>query len=409
MRHATATYAGATGLLLLLGALAAPSGAAAQARDGGWTAWLGCWEPAEATEAGAMLCIRPHEDAGAVEVLTVEDSEIARSETLRAGARTPVEGEGCSGWERADFSEDLRRVYLRSEMTCQGNTERTTTGLYAFVSPREWLDLKAIEVEGRTSTWVLRYRPAAAERVEEAGLGGIAEELGMAVSSARIAASRALDTDQIIEASERLDPELVEAWIAQKGDRLDVNADRLVRLADAGVPESVIDVAVAVSYPSEFQVGDGVERAEEVRPEYGDYDRWAYGRPYYDPLYMDPFYYGAGSLFYSPYSGFGFGRGFGFFGGFHRPSIVVIDRKGDSGGRAVNGRGYSQGRRSSSGGAASAIGGAIRRVIGGSPSGSSASAGSSSSGSKGTKTGRKAKRRGGGGGGDDGGGGLYFF
>ena len=392
-----------------------------QGYDARWLPWLGCWEPVAGggDNEAPMLCLRPvDEGAGAegsgVELLTVSGGEIASRETIHAdGVNRQTSREGCDGWERTSFSDDGHRVYLGAEFVCKGGVERSSSGLMSMVSPYEWLDVRTVDVAGESVPWVLRYQLADRESVETARLEGIAADRIMAQQSARMAASSALRIDEVVDASAHVDGRAVEAWIAERGDPFTLDADRLISMADAGVPESVIDMVVAVSYPEHFVVDrgpeGGVEPAETEYSRTGPYGRSgraAYGR-YYDPFYYDSFFLSpfyspyAGYGYYSPYRyGFGYGLGYGGYGfgygtyGTYRPTIVVVGRReSESEGRprAVRGRGYTRGGTSGSTGS-----GAARPSSGGSRSTGGAAAapsrsGSSSSGS--TAPGRRAKPR----------------
>ena len=76
----------------------------------------------------------------------------------------------------------------------------------------------------------------------------------MAIQAARIYAARNIWLEDVAEAAERVDAKAVEAWVAERGERFAIDADALVKLADAGVSESIIDVVVAVSYPERFAI-----------------------------------------------------------------------------------------------------------------------------------------------------------
>ena len=401
----------------LLLTTAAPTLAQDRDYDARWLPWLGCWEPvAGSDDADApMLCLRPVAGDDGVDMLTVADGEIASQETIRAdGMSRRTSREGCDGWERTSFSDDGHRVYLRAEFVCEGGVERRSAGLMSMVSPYEWLDVRTVDVAGESVPWVLRYQLAALKAVEAAGLEDIAADRTMAQQSARIAASSALTIKDVVDASSHLDAKAVEAWIVVRGDQFALDASRLIALADAGVPESVIDIVVAVSYPEQFVVdrnlAGGADLAESEYTSTGRYGRagrarFGYGR-YYDPFYYDPFFLSpfyspyAGYGYYSPYRyGFGYGLGYGGFGfgygsyGTYRPTIVVVGRRQqESAGRprAVRGRGYTRGVGSSS----SRSGGARSR--GGTAGGAAAAPSRSGSSSWGSKaTGRTAKPRGG--------------
>ena len=302
--------------------------------------------------------------------------------------------EGCSGWQQAEFSGQRGRLYLSSEQACDGGVTRASSGIMALVSTNAWIDVRAVSVDGGHETWVTRYGLATLEDAAAVGLGDIAGERRLAVRSARVAAAARPSVDDVIEASERVDKEAVGAWIAEAGMPLDLDADELVRLADAGVPEEVIDMAIAVSYPETFAVSQEPE-PREAEHYGGTYRSYPYYDPFFGSLFFSPFYSPYG--FYSPYSPYGsrYGFGFGFRrGGIYIPRVVEVDRNRDSGDRVIRGQGYRRGdatrqptgRRAVPRGTSTTTrssGGAVRR-----------SSGSSSSGSS---TGRKAKRRGGGG------------
>ena len=398
-------------------AIAQPAATQDRAYDARWLPWLGCWEPVagSAADDAPMMCLRPVRGGEGVEMLTVAGGEIVAQETIRAdGINRRTSREGCDGREQTAFSEDGHRVYLSAEFVCEGGVERTSAGLMSMVSPYEWLDVRTVAVAGESVPWVLRYQLAAREAVEAVGLEGIAADRMMAQQAARIAASADLTVEDIVDASTRMDAKAVEAWVVERGDQFDLDADELLVMAEAGVPESVIDMMVAVSYPEHFVVDGGMEGSAELAE--SDYARdrrygragragYGYGR-YYDQFHYDPFFL---SPFYSPYAGYGYyspsrygfwyGLGYGGYGfgygayGTYRPTIVVVGRRQDEGRsspRAVRGRGYTRG----SGGGSSSSDGARSR--GGSSGGASASPARSSSPSSGSKaSGRKARPSGG--------------
>ncbi len=376
--------------------------AAAQETDTRWAPWVGCWQAVadEDAPAGAgFLCVR-HAGAG-VEVIEVVDGQARTVQALVADGRPyDVATEGCEGWRSVEFSLDGQRLYTRSEQACSGDPLTPSTGLIAMVSPSEWIDVQATDVNGRALSWARRYRPARPEPVEAAGFADLAAERGFASRAARAAAS-APDIDDVLEATRAVDAEAVRAWVAELNDPFDLNARRLIRLADAGAPESVIDVMVAVSFPDRFSI-DRQGNVDELATS-STRRGYAYGgRPLLfgwgnrDPFYYSPFGYG-----YRYGYGYGYGYEYGYPDGYYSPGVVIVAPREDAEpkARVVRGRGYTRGRSngtgSTSGSPASAP--SVRREGGGSsgtaePSGSGASSGS---GSSGTSEGRRAKPRGG--------------
>lgn len=340
--------------------LAASSPASAQdVDDPRWSAWIGCWSAVSQADADpeagrgvpeGVLCIRPADDAPGVEV--VDPSGAFDPAAMAAdGRQRPVEEDGCTGWERTVFSDDARRVYLRSEHECPGGVRRTASGLLAFVSPYEWIDVRAVEVRDRVQTWVRRYRAATAEEVGTAGLMHLAREETMARRTARMEAAAAVGVDEVVDASANVHPEAVSVWVAEQADPFDLDASDLVRMEEAGVPDDVIDVVVAVSYPERFALSDGVVREREEDPRgrrggyassgrtifYGGFGGW-HARPlHFWGSYYDPFLF--------PWAYYGVRRGgfYGWRGGFYgyRPRVVrVTPRGGDRGGRVERDSGY---------------------------------------------------------------------
>jgi hypothetical protein len=264
-----------------------------------------------------------------------------------------------------------------------------------MINPMEWVDIKAVE----GSPWVLRYRLARASKVQEAGMENVVASRASAVKAARIAASAPLTEDDLIDAAGKVDGVALEALIVERGDAFSVNSGMLIRLADAGVPESVIDLVVALSYPDRFAVKSGPGQIQENRVDPG-YPPRRYGMSM-GIGFFDPWYWGYGaSSWYSPYyyggygPGYGYGYGYGYGGyPYYRPSVIVVQPRG-SYGQMIKGQGYTRGGSGSTGGQARPRGSAVGSGSGSrSPSSPGVSSGGSSS------SGRTAKPRGGGSGG----------
>jgi hypothetical protein len=79
-----------------------------------------------------------------------------------------------------------------------------------------------------------------------------------------------IGTAEIAEASRQLKSQVVEAWLSESGQEFTVDAKRLIALAEAKVPDRIIDVMVALSYPTAFAVrpsstAPGLLTADEPR------------------------------------------------------------------------------------------------------------------------------------------------
>jgi hypothetical protein len=392
----------------LLGAALLPAGLAsplnAQETDGRWLPFVGCWEAlgqdnTEDESANGIVCFELQGDG--VTLSNHVGGEVVSTEVLVAdGRRQQVAVEGCEGAETVRFSEDGRRVFTQTDFTCGTEETRSGTGVMAFVSATRWIDVRSLDAGDEPFAWFQAYRLVGPDRMAEEGIEDPSAELGMAVRAARASAAADLTLDDVVEASRAMDATAVESWLVLRGDDFDPSADDLVRLAEADVPESVIDAVVAVSYPDRFVARTDAPPEQMDAPVRRGYRGWMAYDPFWGSRFAfgygwAPFTLGYSPYWYSPYAGYG-----GYYGGYYpyagyRPGTIVIDRR-TSGGRVYRGSGYT---RSYSGGGASATGGRIARPRGGSgtqPSYSTGSRGSAgrampSSGSR--PTGRKAKRR----------------
>jgi hypothetical protein len=230
-----------------------------------------------------------------------------------------------------------------------------------------------------------------------------------------MAAAATLNVADIADAVQHTDPAVTQAWLVERGAQFNLDAKKLVQLADAGIPGSVTDVMVGLSYPEHFalQAGPGqmlaggtlsARDSARIASQYVN-DRCFDG---IDPLWdapgsFDPCYgthWGLRSYGYGYGYGFGYGSGYspyglydngyyspygyynGFGGGYYSVPVVVVkgDQAPQAHGRVVNGRGYSQGSNSSGTGAVPNNSSAPSSRGSSSGSGSSGS-GSSSSGS----------------------------
>lgn len=388
-----------------------PSTAVAQqSSTAPWLPFMGCWTDMEAPADAPLTCVVPAD--GGAEILTVGETGVVERQLLRAdGVERPFESSGCQGAQAVEASADGYRIYTRSVLRCEGGTERSTRGIIAMAGTQEWVDVRALTVGEGSVSWVKRYRMAPAHRIqsaqltetERAELERAASGREMAIETSRMAAAAAPSVEDIIEAHGRTDPEAVRAWIAEKGDPIRLDAEKLIQLADAGVSRAVIDVAVAVSYPEHFamarQPDARLSQGERLDGRRYDWDRYRFGSWYYDPFYYDPYdssryYYGRSSYGFG--SRYGYGYGSRWHGG--GPGVIVVQPVGEAAreGRLVKGEGYTAGSGSSAPRARPTSPSRSGTGAASATRGSSTSAASPSKGSSGSKG--KAKRKGGGGG-----------
>jgi hypothetical protein len=373
------------------------------AADVRWDAWVGCWASGALDMAAGSLsrpvCVVPA-GGSAVEVIALNNGQVVSRERIDAdGAQHASDRDGCAGWQSARWSQDGHRLFLRSEHQCAAE-KRTSSGLIAMAPSGEWLDVVGLVRGQSNGVRVLRHRPI----TDPAGLPpDIAAALRQVprprIQERRTLVAAAIVVADIVEASRETSDSTVAAWLNDIRQPLFINRDRLVELADAGVPDRVIDMMIGLAYPKAFSVppsptmlgalaSDEPGTAErrfsslDVTPPLGcgfDYSLYGWGGcSSFMPFgLISPF----GYLPYS-YSPFSYGP-YGYVGGFYAgggwysvaPTVVVRPNEGGNHGQVVNGRGYSSGSGgatassgsgdSSSGGSGGSGGGSVGASSGG--------------------------------------------
>jgi len=382
-----------------------------------WLGWIGCWTStvpgasafSSPAENGTFVCITPSAGGGdAVDVTTVGDGKVVLTQRIDAsGTERPLEAKGCTGTQRAAWSADERRLYLRASSTCDG-MKSSTAGILSLTSSGEWLDVHGVSSYGSENVRVARYRDAGIPASIPADVANALRERGAGAEAARVNAGAAIGASAVIEASRATDSAVVAAWLLERAQRFALDAKTLVRLADAGVPGAVTDAMVAVSNPGAFQLSRLSDQTETIQNDnlrsgrrvnamafpYDPYtwgslglDSYGYGYPY-------GYRYGYGS------GGYGYGYNNGYYGGYAPPIIIVNGgTQGAAAGQMVKGRGYTQPGGSSTGATAherpsrTSEPSPSPSTSSGSSSSGSSSASSSGSSSGGSDAGRTAHQR----------------
>jgi uncharacterized membrane protein YgcG len=223
----------------------------------------------------------------------------------------------------------------------------------------EWLDAQSVGIDQERVPRVLRYAPAPSA-TWPAGFE-LSVDRATEVAEARALASARVSTADVEEAAARVEPEALVAFLIERGQRFPLDGSRLAELAAAGVPEDVIDVLVAVSYPDRFAIDrQSMDASLQQEPRRGSPylgrvgydDAFGWGRTGFGGCYApawDSYHYG--SVYCSPYDygygayPFGYRRYYPSRGGYVRPIIVVLDDNAQARppGRVVRGRGYTRG------------------------------------------------------------------
>ena len=375
-----------------------------------WSPWMGCWQVAEESvqdaeallsalgdtaatprRPTALVCVAPAPDGGATMTTIVDDQPVLVETVIADGTQRPLTDATCRGWQKAEWSQLGARVYTEAEVACGEQPTRKVSALAAMVSGPLWLDVQMIESEGRKSMRVRRYRRAANQKHATA-VASPARDV------AHVPLGGKLTLADIKEASAKIPPEALQAAVMELGaGGYDLNAQRLLELDAAGVPDSVIDLMVAMSFPKRFVV----ERASGGGGGFGGYgggmddgpwSPWGYWGGGFGALGMWPYF---GHPYQYDYSRYGY-RNWGYYDryDFGGPGFVVIDPGAGSPripqasgeGRVVNGQGYTRIRRNDPEPARSSSGNQGGDA-GTATNGGASTSGSSSSGSSGASSG----------------------
>jgi hypothetical protein len=226
--------------------------------DTRWQPWIGCWQASQIGRTAPLVCVTPTPVASAVQIATIDSGKIVARDTVNAdnSQRALAKG-GCSGWQRASFSVDAKRVYLRSELACGTGLKRSGTGLLSISPDGEWLDDQGMTVAGASTVSATRFHAVRVTSSEvPAEIAAATNGREMLIEASRASAGAPISSGEIIEAVKQLDTAVVQTWIVQRGRKFTFDAKGLVALADAGVPGSVTDVLIGVSYPEHFALQD---------------------------------------------------------------------------------------------------------------------------------------------------------
>ena len=229
---------------------------------------------------------------------------------------------------------------------------RSLSGLSLLVSGRRWIELQSVSLPGSSHRELLirQYERLGDEEATNLGYEPLPPEWVERAARGRAAAAAPLDVDDVLEALELVPAVVVEAAVLESDSTFALDAKTLIRMADAGVDETLIDLMVAVSYPDRFFVASNASSGGG-----GGGGGGYYGVP---SLYIGSYascwgpYYGP---MYGPYGPVCDARLFSPYYGYYRPYRPYRDDPGGSGiggivgpggslygGKVINKNGYAR-------------------------------------------------------------------
>jgi hypothetical protein len=341
--------------VLTLGLTALPALGWAQGGlvDPRWSPYLGCWQlerestgnpvadliavatrqaRAAATQEDVMICVNPAADAKAVSQQTVLNGASVLDEIVTPdGTVRPGQDGSCRSTRSAEWSRSGRQLFSHGTVSCEGQPERTISGLSLMMSGPTWVDVQMVEVRGNRNVRVRRYVLSREQR-----------RLARATSPDAPPPMDRWTLDEVKDAAKHVAPEVLQGALVEVGNKLPLNARRLVELEKAGVPGPVVDVMVALSFPEKFVI------EKPTGSNYG-YSSYGGGGGGFGGT-LDPWLVASDLAWLSLYSPFGYqyygyydpryGSGWGNWVVVAPP--IVTPPTDDANGRVVNGLGYTR-------------------------------------------------------------------
>ena len=342
--------------------------------DARWAPWLGCWHlvqddrgslaAAVTTPDDVVVCVLPASENRGVSMTTYGGGQSVLQQTVVAdGARHLVSEPACNGSQASEWSRSGQQLLTRADITCIGQPARTVSAITLMTAGPTWVDIQAVGTDQDAPVRVRRYRRTDSLPQSVVLPTDLQGRLGAA--AARLADPTVMTLEEVVEASGKVAAPAVSAALYETGSRFDLNGRTLKALAAAHVPDGVVDVMVALSFPGHvaidhpFRGSTGQPRGATTASVHRStrlpsYSYSPYYPPYYPPSVYDPYYayrpYPPYSFSYWP---FGYSRWWGdpyrpyYFPG-QRPVIIRPGGSARPGGgdrdrgHVVQGRGYTR-------------------------------------------------------------------
>ena len=353
-------------LLLMMQALLIPKIFAVQTNvetvpDSAVTPWLGTWTAADgqSTPAGltrkepkekTVLEIRPVTEGNGFYISRESAGETISETIIPDGVPRAIDSQSCAGTQTYRWEPQAGLILGTSEITCQNSAPYSINTLKMMTADDRMVDILSMKTEEQTRLAVRQFTHGK----EISSVGDIMADNGMIVARTALAAPWDLNT--IIHLAGIVETPVLEAALLEKNIQVKLDPKTLRQLKSANMPDSIIDLMVALSAPRKFNIEKNGQIAAETRRSdegyvltpagsyyaVGYYDYWGnyltLGRNYWH--YSSPFWWGYPIYAYYP----------GYYGGNHGGSGSVGGGSGVPGGTPGQSDSYSGGQLSSGSG-----------------------------------------------------------
>jgi hypothetical protein len=216
--------------------------------DSRWLPWLGCWR-SDATSPSApatsTTCVVPLAGSSGVEQLSVSNGKVVERRRFEADGRPhPMQESDCRGTRTSQWSPSGRRVYVRSEYTCDAGFSGVSTSIIALSSTGDFLESEHVRAGRGSVEHITHLRDAGLPDGVPAEVISALAPRRLAITTARAAAAAPLASEDVLEALQLVDAAAVRAWLSESGQRFTLNGDQIAALIRADVPQSVLQAMV---------------------------------------------------------------------------------------------------------------------------------------------------------------------
>jgi len=282
--------------------------------DSRWMPWIGSWRLVSNTinttdedmKGEFQMKIGPGDRESAVSMKASMDENVLFEDTIIAdGSAHTLKDKDCSGIYSYSWSNSGKRLIFESESSCPDESLRKISGISFIDRSQEWLDIQLMQSGEERIITVRRYAAVIGE--EDSPKYDLRTML-----IARRTAGASFSENEIIELSKKVVPEVLEAAVLEMHTPFKINSKVLVRLADAEVPPSVIDLMVALSFPHMFSIERDTVSIADKSDSTGSaagggsasttYVHYSVIDPYF-PWYWGPYTY---SLYWGGWPGWGY-------------------------------------------------------------------------------------------------------
>jgi len=227
-------------------------GAAAQPQattlDARWTPWLGCWRndaSSTSAPAGSTTCVVPLTGSNGVEELSISSGKILERRRFEADGRPhAMQESNCTGTRTSQWSLGGRRVYVRSDYTCDAGFSGASTSIIALSSTGDFIESEHVRAGRGSVEHITHLRDAGLPDGLPAEVVSALAPRRLAITTARAAALAPLASEDVLEALQQVDASAVRAWLTENGQRFTLNGDQIAALIRADVPQSVLQAMV---------------------------------------------------------------------------------------------------------------------------------------------------------------------